>query len=146
MARVVSVAVLAVLGLSVTSGRAAGRPLAGHVQGRDVTPVRPAPLPVCVASWYGGALAGRTMANGDPFDPDALTAAYWEVPFGTMLTVTSIATGRAVDVEVTDRGPAKCLGRCVDLSREAFSRIADLDAGLVHVTVEVPASGSGGGR
>lgn len=46
MARVLPVAVVALLALSAQVGRAAGRPLAGtHAQGRDVPVLRPAPQP-----------------------------------------------------------------------------------------------------
>lgn len=75
------------------------------------------------------------MANGQPFDPDALTAAVWDVPFGTQLQVTAVPSGRSVVVEVTDRGPARRLGRCIDLSRAAFEAIADLGQGLAEVVV-----------
>jgi rare lipoprotein A len=30
------------------------------------------------ASWYGDAFAGRPTASGEPFDPEALTAAHPE--------------------------------------------------------------------
>ncbi len=37
---------------------------------------------------------------------------------------------------VTDRGPAKRLGREIDLSRAAFARLAPLKLGLIEVKVE----------
>src|SRR5579862_977014 len=56
------------------------------------------------ASWYGESHRGRLMANGQPFDPDQLTAASWFYPLGTRVVVTHDA--RTVTVEITDRGPA----------------------------------------
>ena len=47
--------------------------------------------------------------------------------------------GREVICEVTDRGPAKRLvkkGRIIDLSKRAFSEIANLEQGLVEVQIE----------
>jgi rare lipoprotein A len=87
-----------------------------------------------VASWYGEEHRGRLMANGRPFDPDRLTCASWFFPLGTRLNVGH--AGRWVTVEVTDRGPHRRLvrqGRVIDLSREAFRRIGDLNNGLVPV-------------
>jgi rare lipoprotein A (peptidoglycan hydrolase) len=89
----------------------------------------------CVSSWYGAELAGATMANGAPFDPDRATAASWDVPLGARLAVTNPATGATVEVVVTDRGPRRSLGRCLDLSRSAFEQIADPNVGLVDVVI-----------
>lgn len=89
------------------------------------------------ASWYGYEIQrGSLMANGQPFNPAALTCASWSYPLGTRLRV---ARGtNAVVVTVTDRGPAKRLLRTrqIDLSRAAFARLAPLRDGLtrVHVT------------
>lgn len=92
---------------------------------------------VGIASWYGPELEGRPTASGEPFDPAALTAASWHHPFGTRLEVTNLSTGESVEVRVNDRGPARRLRRVIDLSQESFSRIADLDQGLVRVEIRV---------
>jgi rare lipoprotein A len=92
---------------------------------------------VGIASWYGPELAGRPTASGEPFDPAALTAASWYYPFGTELEITNPATGKTVKVIVNDRGPARRLGRIIDLSQASFAHIADLDQGLVKVQVRV---------
>ena len=84
-----------------------------------------------VASWYGEKLRGRPTASGEPFNPDDLTCAMWDVPFGTIVTVT--LGNRSVKVRVNDRGPAKRLGRAIDLSKAAFSKLTSLEAGLVKV-------------
>jgi rare lipoprotein A (peptidoglycan hydrolase) len=88
------------------------------------------------ASWYGEKQRGLPMANGERFNPDKLTAASWFFDFGTKVVVTH--ANRSVVVEITDRGPANRLvneGRKIDLSRAAFTKLADLDLGLIAVTV-----------
>lgn len=97
---------------------------------------------VGIASWYGEEHRGKLMANGRRFDPGALTCACWGYPFGTRLMVRRVdgrgrAVGPGVVVVVTDRGPARRLGRVVDLSAGAFRRLAGLEVGLVRVRVRV---------
>lgn len=88
------------------------------------------------ASWYGNECTGRKMANGQPFNPKALTAASYRYPLGTRLHVVSKVSGRSVDVIVTDRGPAKRLKRELDLSEAAFARISDLSVGIITVNIK----------
>lgn len=87
------------------------------------------------ASWYGVAHHGRTMANGRPFNMHAMTAASWSYPLGTVVKVRSQATGKEIKVTITDRGPARRLGRVIDLSRAAFAKLAPLSKGLTKVCV-----------
>jgi rare lipoprotein A len=96
----------------------------------------PAQAEVTESSWYGDECKGKPMANGKPFNPSALTCASWDYPLGTKLRVTH--GKRFVVVMVTDRGPAKRLykqGRKLDLSREAFRRLAPLKLGLIRVDI-----------
>jgi hypothetical protein len=67
------------------------------------------------------------------YDHPGLTAASPSIPFGTHVTVTNLANGRSVTVVINDRGPFG--GRLIDLSREAFSRIAPLGAGVCEVQI-----------
>lgn len=92
------------------------------------------PAPTCRASWYGPGFAGRPTASGESFDPDAMTAAHRTLPFGTRLVVA--AGSEVVAVTVNDRGPFVA-GRCLDLSRAAFARLAPLGAGEVTVSLRV---------
>ncbi|MBQ1074187.1 septal ring lytic transglycosylase RlpA family protein [Micromonospora sp. C31] len=87
----------------------------------------------CGASFYA---EGQLTANGENFDPSALTAAHKTLPFNTKVRVTNPANGRSVTVRINDRGPF-VEGRCLDLSRAAFADIASLDAGHVQVRYEV---------
>jgi rare lipoprotein A len=93
------------------------------------------------ASWYGPGFAGRPTANGERFDPGALTAAHKTLPFGTRLLVTNQATGRSVQVRVNDRGPYVA-GRDLDLSAAAARSIGL--AGVGRVSVEVAGATSAG--
>jgi len=92
-----------------------------------------------IASWYSKDDPGilETTANMEQFDDDQLTCAIWDLPFNTKLKVTNLENGKYVIVRVNDRGPAKRLNRTIDLTRQAFSQIADLDKGLIEVSVEV---------
>jgi resuscitation-promoting factor RpfB len=71
------------------------------------------------ASWYSFAPGG------------GLSAAHPWLPFGTVVTVTNIANGNTVQVVINDRGPFG--GRIIDLSDEAFARIAPLAQGVCQV-------------
>ena len=88
------------------------------------------------ASWYGPGFAGRPTANGEVFDPNALTAAHRSLPFGTQVRVTNLRNGESIIVRINDRGPFVG-GRIIDLSREAAARIGMVNRGVARVRVEV---------
>ncbi|MBU3699362.1 MAG: septal ring lytic transglycosylase RlpA family protein [Candidatus Kapabacteria bacterium] len=126
---------------------------------RAVQYVEPRPEPLALvdvadglASWYGGTFHGRRTASGKRYDMDEFTAAHKTLPFGTLLRVRNIETGKVVIVEVTDRGPfirrrvvdlsrasARFLGVSVTpvqvdaISREDIQRIAGSDNGVALV-------------
>lgn len=56
-------------------------------------------------------------------------------PLGSVIRVTNVATGAAVDATVVSTGPF-IPGRVVDLTRDDFAQIADLSTGVVEVTVQ----------
>ena len=101
------------------------------------TPSRPAPRVVdegsCGTSYYG---EPQGTANGERFNPDALTAAHKTLPFNTRVRVANPKNGKSVVVRINDRGPY-IDGRCLDLSREAFRRIAPLGAGVIQAEYQV---------
>ncbi len=69
------------------------------------------------STWYGPGFAGHRTADGEIFNPNALTCASPWLPFNTQLRVTNLASGLSVQVRVNDRGP---FGRGVlDLSAHA---------------------------
>jgi rare lipoprotein A len=67
----------------------------------------------------------------------ARTAAHRTLPFGTMVRVTSAATGRSTIVRINDRGPAAASGRSLDLSRGAALDLGMLGSGEARVYLEV---------
>ena len=84
---------------------------------------------------------GRRCADGKFHNlSKELVAASWDYPFGTILKVTNNdGSGKSCLVIICDRGPAKRLyrmGRRLDLSKGAFSKLAPLKSGLISVTVK----------
>ncbi len=82
------------------------------------------------ASWYGDELAGAPMANGQPFNPAALTAAHKTLPLGSKVLVTR--GDEEVEVTITDRGPF-IPGRDIDLSRAAAAKLGINGVGAVDL-------------
>lgn len=87
-----------------------------------------------LASFYSDALQGNRTASGETYDPQALTAAHRDLPFGTRVRVQHLETGRQVVVRINDRGPF-IKGRVIDLSRRAAEQLRMIDAGIVPVRV-----------
>jgi len=56
-----------------------------------------------LATWYGPGFIGNRTANGELFNPSALTAAHRSLPFGTKVRVTNEKNGRSVVVRINDR-------------------------------------------
>lgn len=84
--------------------------------------------------------SGVWTASGERFNENDLTAAMWDVPFGTKVKVTNLANGKSVVVRINDRGPAKRLvrqGRVIDLSKMSFKSIAPLSKGIIKVRIEI---------
>jgi rare lipoprotein A len=94
-----------------------------------------------LASWYG-ADQGRQTASGERFDPNQLTAAHRNLPFGTIVRVTNRENGLSVDVRINDRGPWGDHNRIIDLSSAAADVLQMKRAGLVPVELEVIQLGS----
>jgi rare lipoprotein A len=91
---------------------------------------------VGLASYYGSDFAGRRTANGERFDPRAMTAAHRTLPLGTRVRVTNLENGRQVVVRINDRGPYR-KGRVLDLSHAAARKLGFVDDGVAHVRIEV---------
>lgn len=88
---------------------------------------------------HGGSMAGpggetRQTGIATWYDPpwSGLTAAHPWLAFGSRVTVTDVASGRSVTVVIDDRGPF-APGRIIDLSSEAFARLAPLGRGILRV-------------
>lgn len=86
-----------------------------------------------IASFYW---QPQMTANGERFDPAAMTAAHPTLPFNTRVRVTHEDTGKSVQVRINDRGPFKP-GRVIDLSKAAAGVIGMHKQGLARVRIEV---------
>ena len=89
-----------------------------------------------VASWYGEAYHGKTMANGKPFNMHASTIAHKTLPFGTKVELENPETGDVVRATVTDRGPF-VKGRDVDLSYGLARKLSLLEKGVGKLILRV---------
>lgn len=90
---------------------------------------------VGIASWYGPGFHGRRTASGERYNQETFTAAHGNLPFGTRVRVTLLATNRSVVVRINDRLPRR--DRIIDLSRAAARAIHLLDRGVGKVRLEV---------
>ena len=86
------------------------------------------------ASYYSYP-TGKT-ASGAPFIRNSLTAAHRNLPFGTRVRVTDLASSKSVIVRINDRGPW-VRGRVLDLSLGAARRLGITDRGVAQVHAEV---------
>jgi rare lipoprotein A len=102
---------------------------------REVAPDA-APGNVGIASYYAHAFHGRRTASGEIFDMGAMTAAHRTLPFGTRVRVTSLESGRSVEVRINDRGPFRP-ERIVDLSYAAAGELGLIRSGLDRVRLEI---------
>ncbi len=88
------------------------------------------------ASFYHDKFNGRKTASGEIFSNSKFTAANRVLPFGTLLKVTNLRTGKSVVVEVNDRGPFHS-SRALDLSKAAFAAIGNTARGTMPIEYEI---------
>lgn len=87
------------------------------------------------ASFYGRRFHGRTMANGEPMDPQGDNAASKTLPLGTRARVTNLENGRSAVVTIEDRGPY-VPGRIIDVSPATAERLGiEREEGVAPVAV-----------
>lgn len=95
------------------------------------------------ASFYARGYIGKTMANGAPYNPAALTLACDDLPLGTVVYITyRSASGveRHAHATVTDRGPSaelRARGRIFDFSYALFRMLENPNRGTIRVIVRV---------
>lgn len=87
------------------------------------------------ASYYSDSFHGRVMRSGAIYDMNKLTCASNIHKLGTRLKVTNVENGKSVIVLVADTGSFRKVS--IDLSKKAFSRIAELEKGVVEVKIKV---------
>ncbi len=80
-------------------------------------------------------MAGLT-ASGQPFDMFSLTAAHPTLPFGSIVRLVNVKTGRSQVVRINDRGPFVD-GREMDVSFLVASRLGLLERGIGRVRMEL---------
>jgi rare lipoprotein A len=89
---------------------------------------------VGIASYYSDYYNGRLMANGQLFYNSSDSCAHRTLRFGTRIRITNIATGASTTCIVRDRMPNHP-GRVIDLSKNTFLEISNLEQGLVRVSL-----------
>lgn len=89
-----------------------------------------------LASWYGSNFHGRRTSSGEVFNQHDYTAAHCYLPFGTVVRVTYLRTGKSVTVRINDRGPHSP-ERIIDLSGAAAGAIGLKSHGVGRVRVEI---------
>jgi rare lipoprotein A len=89
-----------------------------------------------IASWYGSIRQGHHTASGERFDKDELTAAHRTLPFGTMVRVVDLNSGKSVVVRINDRG-VLFPDRVIDLSSAAADDLGILRSGVAKVRLEI---------
>jgi rare lipoprotein A len=87
-----------------------------------------------IASWYGPTFYGKSTANGENYDGNALTAAHRTLPMPVNVRVTNLDNGKSIIVRVNDRGPY-ARGRIIDLSRRAAELLDVVQTGTAKVRV-----------
>ena len=91
---------------------------------------------VGIASWYGPGFHGNLTANGEVYDMYRISAAHKTLPFGTIVKVVEIETGRSVVVRINDRGPF-VEGRIIDLSKGAAQKLGIVEKGITKVGLRI---------
>lgn len=92
---------------------------------------------IAIGAGFPGCVCDDGAANGKATwysQADGLSAAHRTLPMGTVVRVVNLANGKYVNVVIRDRGPFG-EGRIIDLSDEAFARIASLSTGVINVKI-----------
>lgn len=86
-----------------------------------------------MASYYK---MGTRTASGERYNPNGLTAAHPNLPFGTRVLVTNLENGKSVIVRINDRGPFTHK-RVMDLSFGAAKVVGLTAAGVGKIKYTV---------
>ena len=106
---------------------------------------QPQQMQTGLASFYSRAFDGEETASGEPFDSREMVAAHPSYPLGTVVRVTNLEKGGAVEVRIHDRGPSEenqIEGVIIDLSGAAAEKLGMVKDGRCRVQVEVLEWGS----
>lgn len=84
---------------------------------------------------------GGATKSGEKFDENLLTAAVspkrWKELKNKTLRITNPVNNKFVDVKVNDTGGFDKYDRLIDLSKGAFSKIADTKKGVTKIRMEI---------
>lgn len=106
---------------------------AAHAQ-MDVSKVKPANVDTIFTTYYAKKFEGRKTTSGQKYRGAKFTAAHRTLPFGTMILVKNLRTGKTVEVRVNDRGPfSKKFS--LDLSLAAAKAIGIYRLGYARVEI-----------
>ena len=89
-----------------------------------------------MASWYGAVLDGHRTASGEIFHKEEMTACHRTLPFGTIVRVVDVKSGKSVVVRINDRG-VLFPDRIIDLSSGAADSLGILRSGVAKVRLEI---------
>ena len=87
------------------------------------------------ASWYGKDFHGKTTANGEIYNMNALTAAHKTLPMPSYVKVTNLQNNRSIVLRVNDRGPFVA-GRLIDVSRRGAQLLGFQKQGVTRVRIQ----------
>lgn len=88
------------------------------------------------AERYEAPAAGGQTANGEPFDPEAMTAAHRTLPLPSLVRVTNLYTRRSVVLRVNDRGPM-ANDRILAVTPRAAEMLGFTGDGVAEVRVQI---------
>jgi rare lipoprotein A len=119
-------------------------PVEGRIPGQEIPPAKKGEIEqrglkgvqYGIASWYGKDFHGKPTSSGEIYDMYQLTCAHNTFPLGTMVMVTNMENGKAVELKVNDRGPF-VKDRIIDLSYAAAQIIGMYEKGTAYVKVEI---------
>lgn len=85
-------------------------------------------------TYYAKKFEGRKTTSGERYRGAKLTAAHRSLPFGTLITVKNLVSGKTVIVRVNDRGPfSKKFS--LDLSQSAAKALGIYRLGYARVEI-----------
>ncbi|MBY0542621.1 MAG: septal ring lytic transglycosylase RlpA family protein [Sphingobacteriaceae bacterium] len=85
-------------------------------------------------TYYAKKFEGRKTTSGERYRAAKFTAAHRTLPFGTMIKVKNIRTGKTIEVRVNDRGPfSKKFS--LDLSQVAAKALGIYKLGYAKVEI-----------
>lgn len=87
-----------------------------------------------LATYYAKKFEGRKTTSGERYRAKKFTAAHRTLPFGTIVKVKNLVTGKTVEVKVNDRGPfSKKFS--LDLSQGAAKALGIYRLGYARVEI-----------